>query len=41
MDADRRSICELTLAYDGLQSKVEDKLLISSVIERNRPKLCM
>jgi hypothetical protein len=29
MDADRRSICELTL--DWLQSKVEDRLLISSI----------
>jgi hypothetical protein len=30
-DADRRSICELTLTSDSLQSKVEDMLLISAV----------
>jgi hypothetical protein len=31
MDAGRRSICELTLTSDRLQSKVENRLLISGV----------
>jgi hypothetical protein len=31
MDADRKSICELTLTSDWLQSKVEDRLLTSAI----------
>jgi hypothetical protein len=31
MDADIRSICELTLTSDRRQSKVKDRLLISAV----------
>jgi hypothetical protein len=35
MDADRKSMCKLTLTSDRLQSKVEDRLLISGARNLN------
>jgi hypothetical protein len=38
---DSRSICELTLTLDWLQSKVEDRLLISTVSQEIIMKIYM